>query len=113
MLALNNIRKWGLAGSLLLFCFAQLAYAQDEEEAADDADDNDLEEILVQSTRIQRSMNAIPQTITVIPQERIEQSVLINNSLSGILEINVPGYGPSQDKLVGRGETLRGRKRRR
>ena len=109
MLALNNIRKWGLAGSLLLFCFAQLAYAQDEEEAADDADDNDLEEILVQSTRIQRSMNAIPQTITVIPQERIEQSVLINNSLSGILEINVPGYGPSQDKLVGRGETLRGR----
>jgi iron complex outermembrane receptor protein len=78
-------------------------------QSASDDDNDELEEILVTTTRLQKSITAIPQTITVISQKRIEQSKLINNSLSGVLELNVPGFGPSQDKLVGRGETLRGR----
>ena len=78
-------------------------------QSSDDDDSGELDEIIVKTTRQQKSIRAIPQTVTVIPETRIEQSKLLNDSLAGILELNVPGFGPSSDKLAGRGETLRGR----
>ncbi len=96
-----------LAGFVLLSMSGSLMAQTEDRDKTEDGDA--IEEIFVTATRVQKSIKAIPQTVTVIPQERIKQSLIINNSLAGVLELNVPGFGPSQDKLVGRGETLRGR----
>ena len=41
--------------------------------------------------------------------DRIVQQISISNDPAGVLENTVPGFGPSLGKLVGRGESFRGR----
>ncbi|MCP4326007.1 MAG: TonB-dependent receptor [Alteromonadales bacterium] len=72
-------------------------------------DDEDIEVITVTASRIEKPITAIPNTVTLIDQEQIQKSIAINDSLSGILSQVVPGFGPQLDKLVGRGESFRGR----
>lgn len=73
------------------------------------ADEDDVEVITVSAARIEKPVTAIPNTVTVIDLEQIEQATAINDSLAGVLSQLVPGFGPSLDKLAGRGESLRGR----
>lgn len=108
-MSLNKLVRLSCTSSLLLLFSLQVSLAADDSSEDAEKEKKEVEEVLVVSTRLQQAITAIPQTVTVIQQERLEQSQLINDSLAGILEMNVPGYGPSQDKLVGRGETLRGR----
>ncbi len=76
---------------------------------ADGDRNTELEEVIVSASRLQKPASALPNTVTIVDQVRIEQATLINSSLAGVLEQTVPGFGPSLDKLAGRGESLRGR----
>lgn len=77
---------------------------------ADNKDvDNELEIITVYASRTDKTVTAIPNTVTIIDATDIKNSSNISDSLSGVLEQNVAGFGPSSNKLAGRGESLRGR----
>ena len=69
----------------------------------------DVENIIVTATRTETPITALPNTITILDQTAIEQQIGVSDDLASVLENNVPGYGPSLGKLVGRGESFRGR----
>ena len=68
-----------------------------------------LEETVVQASHVPKLSSEIPSTVTVINQEQIEKLTTIADDVSSVLERTVPGYGPSMQKMPGRGESLRGR----
>jgi iron complex outermembrane recepter protein len=68
-----------------------------------------MEEVIVSGSRFQKTPSAMPNTVTIIDNETLQKSTAINMNMSSVLERNVPGFGPSLEKLVGRGETFRGR----
>ena len=69
----------------------------------------DVENIIVTATRTETPITAIPNTITILDQTAIEQQIGVSDDLASVLENTVPGFGPSLGKLVGRGESFRGR----
>ncbi len=71
--------------------------------------ETELETISVETARIEKPINGIPGTITILDQEQIEQQTIIADDLPSILENTVPGFGPSLQKMTGRGESFRGR----
>lgn len=68
-----------------------------------------LETISVSTARAEKSVTAIPGTITILDRQQIEQQTIITDDLASVLENTVPGFGPSLQKLTGRGESFRGR----
>jgi len=68
-----------------------------------------LDPISVEATRTEKPLTAIPNTVTIIDGHDIDVQTAINDDLQSILEKTVPGFGPSMNKLVGRGESFRGR----
>jgi len=68
-----------------------------------------IEEMTVLASRLDKPVSAIPNTVTIIDREQIARGIAINDSLSSVLEQSVPGFGPSLNKMAGRGESLRGR----
>lgn len=87
----------------VLLCLSIGSEAQDEDKVVE------LEEIEVTTTRVKKQPTAIPNTITIIDRKTLNQQSIISNDMSSVLERTVPGFGPSLQKLVGRGESLRGR----
>jgi iron complex outermembrane receptor protein len=67
------------------------------------------EAVVVSATRMPTPVSALPNTVTIVDQSRIEQRTASSDDLASLLEANVPGFGPSLKKLTGRGESLRGR----
>ena len=68
------------------------------------------EDIRITATRSLAPVTALPNTVTVVDRDALDvQTTIRNGTLSGVLEMTVPGFGPSLGKLVGRGESLRGR----
>lgn len=77
--------------------------------AQDNAAPDSVEEIIVSAARTNQPASAIAGTVTVIDQETIRQTVAISDDLASVLSRTIPGFAPSQQKLAGRSETLRGR----
>lgn len=77
--------------------------------AADSAG-TELEEVMVTSSRIERPLSTIPNTVTVISQAELEQQLAIHNDISTVLGNLIPSFSPSRQKMTNAGESLRGRK---
>ncbi|MFT7220068.1 MAG: iron complex outermembrane receptor protein, partial [Candidatus Azotimanducaceae bacterium] len=71
--------------------------------------ETDLEEVIVQVTRIEKPQTAVPGTVTIIDRQTVALQSQIADDLASVLSRTVPGFAPSSQKLAGRGETLRGR----
>ncbi|MBM0105430.1 TonB-dependent receptor [Steroidobacter sp. S1-65] len=76
--------------------------------AADSA--RGLEEVMVTSSRIDRPLSTIPNTVTVISSAELEQQLAIHNDISTVLGNLIPSFSPSRQKMTNAGESLRGRK---
>ncbi|HRD74257.1 MAG TPA: TonB-dependent receptor plug domain-containing protein, partial [Aquimonas sp.] len=62
------------------------------------------------TSRVPDSEAALPNTITIIDREQLQQQLSITQDLSQILANLIPSFTPSRQKLTNAGETLRGRK---
>jgi iron complex outermembrane receptor protein len=62
------------------------------------------------TSRVPDSEAALPNTITIIDREQLQQQLSITQDLSQILANLIPSITPSRQKLTNAGETLRGRK---
>lgn len=69
-----------------------------------------LDEVVVTATRVEKPLSTIPNTVTVIDQEELEQQLAVENDLSTVLGNLVPSFSPSRQKMTSAGESLRGRK---
>jgi len=73
------------------------------------AQQDSIEEIFVTASRTEKSLNTIPNTVTVINSEELVRQIAISNDMSAIIGNLVPSFSPSRQKLTGSGESLRGR----
>lgn len=73
------------------------------------AQEGAVEEIVISTTRANKPINTIPNTITLIDQQDLSQQININNDLSTILGNMIPSFAPSRQKMTSYGESLRGR----
>lgn len=78
--------------------------------AADDAVELDRVTVSASTSRVPFSESALPNTITVIDREQLEQQLALTQDLSQVLANLIPSFTPSRQKLTNAGETLRGRK---
>lgn len=69
----------------------------------------DLEEVIVEATRMQQPVTAIAGSVTIVNRESVQIQSQIADDLASVLSRTVPGFAASSQKLAGRGETLRGR----
>lgn len=69
----------------------------------------DLDEVTVSANRIVKPVKSIPHMVTIIEEEQINDSKIINDTLSGVLEQNVPDFSPASNNLTDRSVSLRGR----
>ncbi len=83
--------------------------------AAENRHDKNLSEPLVfkaltiTTSRVEKPLSSIPNTVTVITEEDIQQQLGISHDISALLSSYLPGFTPARQKLSGSGETLRGR----
>ncbi|MGQ9426381.1 TonB-dependent receptor [Gilvimarinus sp. F26214L] len=77
--------------------------------AAQGAERQITEEIVVTASRSERPLSTIPNTVTLIDAKDLEQQLSINHDLSTVLGNLVPSFSPSRQKLTNAGESLRGR----
>lgn len=68
-----------------------------------------LDEVTVSANRIVKPVKSIPHMVTIIDEEQINDSKIINDTLSGVLEQNVPDFSPASNNLTDRSVSLRGR----
>jgi len=73
------------------------------------AEEAALEEVLVSATRTPKPVSSIPNMVTVISAEDLQEQLTLATDTSGILANLVPGFSPSRQKLSGFGESFRGR----
>lgn len=66
-------------------------------------------EVVVTATRSERSLAVIPQAITMITSEQIEEQRYVSRGLVDILAQLVPGVAPSTQSLSTFGQGIRGR----
>ncbi len=88
-----------VALSVLSGLAAQAAYAKDPQ----------METMVITSSRMEKPLSAIPNTVTVIDQEQLKQQLATTRDLSTILGNLAPSFSPSRQKMTNTGETLRGR----
>jgi len=65
--------------------------------------------VTITATRLEAPVSALPNTVTLVDQQALKEQTALRDDLAGVLEMTVPGFGPSLEKLTGRGESLRGR----
>lgn len=97
------LRRHALASALLAAFAAPAAHA-------DEAVDIDRVTVSASTSRIPDSEAALPNTITVIDQEQLQQQLALTQDVSQVLANLIPSFAPSRQKLTNSGETLRGRK---
>ncbi len=68
------------------------------------------EEVIVTASRVERPLNTIPNTVTVIDQAELQRQLAIQNDISTVLGNLIPSFSPSRQKMTSAGESLRGRK---
>lgn len=96
-------RRHLLASALLAALVAPVAHAED-------AVDIDRVTVSASTSRIPDSEAALPNTITVIDQQQLQQQLALTQDISQVLANLIPSFAPSRQKLTNSGETLRGRK---
>ena len=69
----------------------------------------DANTVIVAASRSNIAANQAPQTVVIIKQEDIEKQLAISGNSSDVLSSMLPSYTPSRGKMIGSGETLRGR----
>jgi len=67
------------------------------------------QDVTVTATRSETPVTALPNAVTLLDKESIDQQRALADDLATVLENTVPGFGPSLRKMTGRAETLRGR----
>ncbi|WP_160152667.1 TonB-dependent receptor [Microbulbifer sp. ALW1] len=68
------------------------------------------EEVVVTASRTEKPLSAIPNTVTLIGKEELNQQMAATSDLSTILGNLIPSFSPSRQKMTSSGESLRGRK---
>lgn len=76
----------------------------------DQAVELDRVTVSASTSRIPDSTAALPNTITVIDREQLDQQLALTQDLSQVLANLIPSFTPSRQKLTNAGENLRGRK---
>lgn len=80
---------------------------------ADNAADNEptpqLKEVTVTATRSEAAINTVPQTVTIIKREQIEQQAAGGGGLGDVLGKLVPGFGVGRESPSTFGQNFRGR----
>jgi iron complex outermembrane receptor protein len=69
-----------------------------------------ITEVVVTANRVEKPISTIPNTVTVIRKDELEQQLAVNNDISTVLGNLIPSYSPSRQKMTNAGESLRGRK---
>ncbi|MFC4313227.1 TonB-dependent receptor [Steroidobacter flavus] len=100
---MTNRPFWVIAHALTTTIVAGQAFAADTV-------GTELEEVMVTSSRIERPLSTIPNTVTVISSAELEQQLAIHNDISTVLGNLIPSFSPSRQKMTNAGESLRGRK---
>lgn len=83
--------------------YATLAHAQDA------VNQTSLSEVTVTATRSEALINTVPQSITVVRREEIEEQISAGSGLGDILGKLVPGFGVGRESPSTFTQTLRGR----
>lgn len=91
-----------LMGTLL----ATYAFADD---TVDTESPPQLKEVTVTATRSEAEINTVPQTVTIIKREQIEQQALGGGGLGDVLGKLVPGFGVGRESPSTFGQNFRGR----
>ena len=95
--------QFPLALSLLSLSFGSAA--QDNQ---DEDQDQELDEIVVSASRTGATISSMPNQVTIITAEEIQKAITISDSMSGVLELTLPGYSGSTSSQTLRGISLRG-----
>ncbi|MDO6489253.1 TonB-dependent receptor [Colwellia sp. 6_MG-2023] len=90
------------------FNFSSYALADDIKDASPTSRSVD-EVFVITASRVEKPLSQIPNTITVIDTEELEQQLSIQHDISTVLGNLVPSFSPSRQKMSGSGETMRGR----
>lgn len=95
-----------IATSLLLPLLATLIACPATAQEADKA----IEEVVVTASRVEKPLATIPNTITVINDDDLQEQLSIQYDLSTVLGNMIPSFSPGRQKMTSAGESLRGRK---
>lgn len=85
-----------------------LAQSASSEDEADTQTRGAIDEILVSGRRANQSISSMPNSVTVIDFEELDQQFVINTRLSNLLQFSVPGIA-GQENTVQTPALLRGR----
>lgn len=88
---------------------AQQADANSNTDTKAQAAQQRMERLVITSSRMEKPLSAIPNTVTVIDQETLKQQLAGTRDLSSIIGNLAPSFSPSRQKMSNTGETLRGR----
>lgn len=98
------------ASFVALAVFAALTQSAAAQDAPDSNNQNkEIERITVSSSRMDKSPSSIPNTVTIIDREQLEEQFRTTKDLSTIIGNLAPSFSPSRQKMSNTGETLRGR----
>ncbi|WP_288131030.1 TonB-dependent receptor [Microbulbifer sp.] len=78
--------------------------------AAADTNQRIDEEVVVTASRTEKPLSSIPNTVTLIDKQALNEQLAATSDLSTILGNLIPGFSPSRQKMTSSGESLRGRK---
>src|SRR5690606_6365365 len=102
--ALLPMPRINLLAAAILGGFSVLpAYAQDQ------VTDFDKVTVSASTSRLPDSEAALPNTITVITAEQLQEQLAVTRDLSQVLANLIPAFAPSRQKMSSFGESLRGR----
>lgn len=69
----------------------------------------ELNQLIITSSRSNTLEADSPQVVTVVTREQIEKQLAVSSDSSAVLSNLLPSYTPSRQKMTGSGETFRGR----
>ncbi|MGI9277192.1 MAG: TonB-dependent receptor [Endozoicomonas sp.] len=77
---------------------------------AEESEITRLENVVVTASRVEENISSIAGTVQVIDRDVIEQQSVTGQKLADVLEVLVPGLGPSTQTVTDRTQSIRGRK---
>ena len=81
--------------------------AQAEAGDKQDGQAQPIDEILVQASRTNATVASMPNQVTIVSEEEIKRAITLSDSMSGVLELTVPGFSGSSNSQTMRGISLR------
>lgn len=90
-------------------CSAVLLAAATMPSIAQDTEADELQEVIVTGSRVEKAVDRIPGAVTVIGEEDLAHTAALTMDASAVLARTVPGYAESSQAMSNTGENLRGR----